>query len=63
MKNPRKVWELYEKDTQRCIAFATKEQAENQNVFSEVDCSGWANVYLTDEESKTLDDGGYIWCS
>lgn len=58
----RKVWEVYEKDTQKCIAFSTEEQAENQTVFNTVECFGWSNVYLTEEENKTLDDGGFIWC-
>ena len=33
----KRVWEVYERDSQRCIAFSTQEQAENQTVFSEVD--------------------------
>ncbi len=59
----RKVWEVYEKDSKKCIAFAKQEQAENQTVFSEVDCCGWSNVNLTYEENEALDNGDYIWSS
>lgn len=57
----RNVWEVYERDTQRCVAFATKEEAEDQNVFDEIDYLGLTNVYFTDEEIMILNNGGHVW--
>ena len=58
----RTVWEVYEKDTNRCLLFATKEQAENQNVLLEVDCIVQSDVDVTDNENTALDNGLFIFC-
>jgi len=52
-----KVWEAYKKDSQESCSFLTKELAENQAVFDEVDLIIEAVVDLSDGEIMILNDG------
>ncbi len=55
------VWEVYKKDSQECCLFKTKELAENQTVFEEVDLISLAKVDLSDDEIIDLDKGRAVW--
>ena len=55
------VWEVYKRDSQQCVMYATKELAENQDVFDEVDLVGQARVDLSPEELKTLEAGKAVF--
>ena len=52
-----KVWEVYKRDSQEYRMFLTKELAENQEVFSEVDLMMQAEVYVTYDEYRELMQG------
>ena len=57
----KRVWEVYERDTQRCVIFNDEFSARNQVIFDEVDIISESNVELSESERKTLFNGGYIW--
>jgi hypothetical protein len=55
------VWEVYKRDSQECCMFKTRELAENQSVFEEVDLIGKVNVDLNDEQIHELNRGRAVW--
>ena len=55
------VWEVYKRDSQECIMFKTEELARSQTYFSEVDLIGKANVNLTKNEIRRLNNGKPIF--
>ena len=55
------VFEVYEHNTNRCIVFLNKEDAENQDYFNEVDFVTKSAVKVSDEELKILNDGGFVF--
>ena len=56
-----KVWEVYEYNSLRCVAYLTKEQAENQDVFDSVDIIAEATLALCQKEVDTLNKGLPLW--
>lgn len=54
------VWESYERNGDSCAFFKTKEQAENHNLF-EIDYAVEAQIYLSEEGVKELNEGKAIW--
>ena len=56
----KRVWEVYERDTQNCIIFDDEFSARDQDVFSEVDLIAEANVDLSKSEIESLRKGHYI---
>jgi len=52
-----KVWEAYKKDSQDACCFLTKELAQNQTVFADVDLIAEAQADLSDDEIMRLNDG------
>jgi len=57
----KQVWEVYERDTQRCIIFNDEASARDQKVFDEADIIAQANVDLSKTEIELLQDGHYLW--
>lgn len=56
-----KVWEVYEHNSPRCIAYLTKELADKQDVFSSVDIVKEATLDLCQEDADTLNKGLPLW--
>ena len=56
-----KVWEVYKRDSQESCMFLTKELAENQKVFDEVDLISFRTVNLTFDEAHELRQGNPVW--
>ena len=54
------VWESYARLVDLCGLFKTKEQAENHGLF-EVGRVSEAQVYLSEESIKDLNEGKAIW--
>lgn len=57
------VWEVYKRDSQECVLYASKELANNQDVFDEVDLISPAKVDLSREEITELEAGRPIYCT
>jgi len=55
------VWEVYKRDSQECVLYATKELADNQTVFDEVDLIGPAKAFLSCEEVTNLEAGKPVY--
>ena len=55
------VWEVYKRDSQECCMFLTKDLAENQTVFEEVDFITPAKVDITDDQYYELKKGKAVW--
>lgn len=55
------VWEVYKRDSQECCMFRTKELAEAQQVFDEVDLISKTSVDLTDDQIAELKRGRAVW--
>ena len=55
-------WEVYERDTQRCVLFLSEKDALNQTIFSETDIISESEIDLTQPEIDELNTAGYLWC-
>lgn len=55
------VWEVYKRDSQECCMFLTKELAENQSVFEEIDLIVPTKVDVTDDQYYELKKGKAVW--
>lgn len=59
------LWEVsgsFEGETETmCVGFKSKQLAEQQTVFAEVEYVSPAKVELTEEENAELNADGYIW--
>jgi len=57
----RRVWVIYERDTQYSAMFASPDQAEGQQAFDKIDACGWCVAQITTAEDETLDSGGCLY--
>ena len=56
-----KVWEVYERNGPRCIAYLNKEDAQNSEVFEDgYDRIVQSTVQVSPKELNTLKSGGFI---
>ncbi len=55
------VWEVYKRDSQDCCMFLSKELAESQCVFEEIDVIAAAEVDITDDQYRELKKGKAVW--
>ena len=55
------VWEVYKRDSQECCMFLTKDLAESQTVFKDVDLIVPAKVDITDDQYCELKRGKAVW--
>jgi hypothetical protein len=55
------VWEVYKKDSQECVMFLTRELAESQTVFDEVDLITESNVDLSNKDIAELNNGNAVY--
>lgn len=57
------VWEVYKRDSQECVLYASKELADSQSVFDEVDLISPAKVDLSRNEIEELEAGRPVYCT
>lgn len=55
------VWEVYPENYLGCLIFLTKEQAENQKQFVNIDFIAPAKVYLNEKDLEDIEKDGFIW--
>lgn len=58
-----KVWEVYERDTQRCAVYLHEKDARDSDMFNEVDVITSSHVLMDAEELEILKSGKPIYKS